>query len=358
MKEQILRNLIRESIKKMISESTLKEYSGDSGLEELAEVLGYADVIDFFEDNQGAVEAVYKWVESIPALRQQMKQSGMFESKLNEVEQTVKSEAASRLADFFRVPVRTLDKFNFDGNDNIQALSAALNSTSTQGTEMYYKMAIKLAKEELGVTESKIKEAINVNKSITTQQATKIAEKFAQYMSNKENKKFTVTKNSVEGPSFDLDMNGIEYDGGSYLIDTKGDIINVAVTPNEVYGNISMLESSLKEADMSKRYDGFTVIDNKTKKQYKFRYIRGVDNVKDENDAIKTVMVVTKQPRSNFMVYNLIKKGDFDKTKGEVIESTNVMETKIKEAGGRRFIKSENIRQYNASKIKEANKKK
>ena len=84
MKEQILRNLIRESIKKMISESTLKEYSGDSGLEELADTLGYSDVIEFFEDNSGAVEAVYKWVESIPALKQKMQQSGMFESSLKE----------------------------------------------------------------------------------------------------------------------------------------------------------------------------------------------------------------------------------------------------------------------------------
>jgi hypothetical protein len=363
MKEQILRNLIRESIKKMISETkSLNEYSGDSGLEELIEVLGYSDVMDFFEDNSGAVEAVISWAESIPQLRQKMKQAGMTESTLKEAEQTVKSEAASRLADFFRVPVHTLDKFNFDGNDNIQALSAALNSTSTQGTEMYYKMAIQLAKEELGVEESKIKEAINVNKRITTQQATKIAEKFAQYMSNKENKKFAVTKNSVDGPSFDLDVNGVEYDGGSYLIDTKGDIINVAITPNEVYGNISMLESNLKEGDMTRQYDGFIVLDVKDQKIYKFRYIKGVNNVTAENDAIAKVMRKTGKPRAAFMVHGSIKKGEWDKSDVPTLESvnksTNVMETKIKEAGGRRFIKSENIRQYNASKIKEANKKK
>ena len=46
--------------------------------------------------------------------------------------------------------------------------------------------------------------------------------------------------------------------------------------------------------------------------------MRGVDNVKDENDAIKTIMYLTKQPRSNFMVHGLIKKGEFDKTKGEI----------------------------------------
>jgi len=238
MKEQILRQMIRESVKKMISETkSLNEYSGDSGLEELLEVLGYSDVMDFFEDNSGAVEAVISWAESIPQLRQKMKQAGMTESTLKEAEQTVKSEAASRLADFFRIPVHTLDKFNFDGNDNIKAVSNALNSTSMQGAQMYYDMAIKLAKEELGV------------------------------------------------------------------------------------------EESISEADMSRQYDGFTVLDQKTKKQYKFRYIRGVDNVKDENDAIKTVMVVTKQPRSNFMVYGLIKKGEFDKTKGELVNEANDFES-------------------------------
>lgn len=175
MKEQILRNLIRESVKKMISESkTLKEYSGDSGLEELAESLGYDDVIEFFEDNSGAVDAVYKWVESIPALKQKLNQSGMVESKLKE------------------------------------------NSTA--------------------------------DRSITTQKATEIANKFAKYMSTKENKKFMVTKGSVEGPSFDLDVNGLEYEGGSYIINTRGDIVNVA-DQNKVYGNVNMLESKLRESD-------------------------------------------------------------------------------------------------------------
>ena len=162
----------------------LKEYSGDSGLEELVDTLGYSDVMEFFEDNSGAVDAVYKWAESIPSFKQKMKQSGMYESSL--------------------------------------------------------------------------KEAITANKSITTQQATKIADRFAKYMSSKENKRFTVTKGSVEGPSFDLDVDGFEYEGGSYIIDTKGDIINVAMANPEVYGNISMLESTIatrmkiKEANKKK----------------------------------------------------------------------------------------------------------
>ena len=77
----------------------------------------------------------------------------MNEAMLNEAND-VKSEAISRLADFFRVPASSLQKFKFDGSDNVKELTKALNSTSDQGSKLYYDMAIKLAKEELGVDES------------------------------------------------------------------------------------------------------------------------------------------------------------------------------------------------------------
>jgi hypothetical protein len=66
----------------------------------------------------------------------------------------------------------------------------------------------------------------------------KIAEKFADYMSEKEGKKFTVTMNSVDEYSFDLDLDGEPYEGGSYLL-KGGDIINAAVPGNPVYAKIN-----------------------------------------------------------------------------------------------------------------------
>jgi hypothetical protein len=71
---------------------------------------------------------------------------------LNEAKD-LKSEVISRLSDFFRVPAHTLQKFNFDGKDDIKALTKALNSTNDQGTKLYYDMAIKLSKEDLGIDE-------------------------------------------------------------------------------------------------------------------------------------------------------------------------------------------------------------
>jgi hypothetical protein len=274
MKEQILRKMIRESVKRMISESTLKE-----------------------------------------------------------AEQTVKSEAISRLADFFRVPAHTLDKFNFDGNDDIKSLSSALNSMSDQGTKMYYDMAIQLAKKDLGVEESVVTEASMSDIDIMAQEA----KDFKSFV-----KEFIKTHH-------DLSNAGEPGQFKDWL--------------QSIYDNAkaNMDESVVNEADMTRQYDGFIVLDQKTKKNYKFNYIKGVDNVKAENNAIAKLMQQTSSPRGNFMVNGLIKKGEFTKANAEVSEQqsdNNAMKTKIREAGGRRFAKTESIRQHNMSKIKEANKKK
>jgi hypothetical protein len=79
-------------------------------------------------------------------------------------------------------------------------------------------------------------EAMNMNKD-----ASGIARKFAQYMSKKEGKKFTVTPGSIDEKSFDLDLDGEKYMGGSYLVKDNGDIVNVAMG-NKVYGNIAQLD--------------------------------------------------------------------------------------------------------------------
>ena len=82
------------------------------------------------------------------------------ESTVNEgnKDEQVKKECISRLSDFFRVSPNALSKFNFDGKDNIKELTKALNSTSDQGTELYYQTAIKSVKKDLGVNESEVNE--------------------------------------------------------------------------------------------------------------------------------------------------------------------------------------------------------
>ena len=95
----------------------------------------------------------------------------------------------------------------------------------------------------------------NVDKNFPTLKTRYIAKKFAEYMSNKEGQSFTVTLNSPDGPSFDLDLDGEKYDGGSYLIAKNGDIINVALRERPVYGNISMLDETEKQKTKSSDID-------------------------------------------------------------------------------------------------------
>ena len=73
------------------------------------------------------------------------------------------------------------------------------------------------------------------------------------------------------------------------------------------------LNESINEADMSRQYDGFVVLDSKNQKQYKFKYSRG-NNVPQENEAIDKLVKGTKESRSNFAVHVFVLKGEWDKS--------------------------------------------
>lgn len=73
------------------------------------------------------------------------------------------------------------------------------------------------------------------------------------------------------------------------------------------------IDEDLNEGDMTKDYDGFILLDMRNKRQFKFFYERGVNNVKVEDAAIQKLMNFTKLPRSNFAVHGFIKRGKWDK---------------------------------------------
>jgi hypothetical protein len=82
---------------------------------------------------------------------------------------------------------------------------------------------------------------------------------------------------------------------------------------------LALIENSVNEGDMTKDYDGFIVLNGKTKKLYKFKYVKGTKNVQVENDAIAKLMKELDEDRSRFMVHGLIRKGEWDNTKAETI---------------------------------------
>jgi hypothetical protein len=91
----------------------------------------------------------------------------------------------------------------------------------------------------------------------------------------------------------------------------------------------SLGEAKVNEGDMTKDYDGFIVLDSKTKKTYKFKYVKGTSNVKVENDAIAKLVKSIGSSQANFMVHGFVKKGEWNSTDSEILESV-VNEAEIK----------------------------
>jgi hypothetical protein len=79
------------------------------------------------------------------------------------------------------------------------------------------------------------------------------------------------------------------------------------------------VNESLNEQDMTRSYDGFIIIDGKTKELYKSKYIKGTKNTKVEDIAFRKLVDLTGSPMANFMVHGFIKKGEWkDSTLEEI----------------------------------------
>ena len=89
-----------------------------------------------------------------------------------------------------------------------------------------------------------INESLNEAKraGLSKKETLKVAQKFAAALSKLDSKKYTVNPNYDED-SFDLDVDGVEYDGGSYNINSDGSVVNMAVRDakkvSPTYGNIN-----------------------------------------------------------------------------------------------------------------------
>lgn len=119
------------------------------------------------------------------------------------------------------------------------------------------------------LNENEMKEGLDVAKDMTDQETAGHAERFAKYMSDKEGGEFVVTAGSVEGPSFDLDFNGEKYDGGSYIILTNGDIVNMAIPDKPVYANISMLNEDDTEGNSGDEIEAEDINEEKSSTKMK-----------------------------------------------------------------------------------------
>ena len=79
-------------------------------------------------------------------------------------------------------------------------------------------------------------EAYGKPAGLTKEETMEVAQKFADAMSKVDKVKVTVNKRTLEEDSFDLDVDGGEFDGGSYNIYQNGNVMNMALPSNPIYG--------------------------------------------------------------------------------------------------------------------------
>ena len=102
-------------------------------------------------------------------------------------DEAIKKEVISKLSDFFRVSPNALSKFKFDGKDPIKELTKALNATSYEGAEQYYRVAIQMAKRDLGIHEAA--EFVGITESVELNEGVNNADDLANFV-NKESSHF------------------------------------------------------------------------------------------------------------------------------------------------------------------------
>lgn len=98
--------------------------------------------------------------------------------------------------------------------------------------EMLEEVLIK-AGSEYEIKEHKMFDGGKVDSKLTENEVEKIAKETAKALGSK----FSVTEGTIDNGSFDLDYDGVKYDGGSYIVLEDGDVKNVAMPKKPIVYN-------------------------------------------------------------------------------------------------------------------------
>jgi len=91
---------------------------------------------------------------------------------------------------------------------------------------------LQLQADQVGMTKTEWMAFYGVNEAkpagLSKEETLKVAQKFADALTQLDGKEYTVSSD-YEEDSFDLDVDGEEYEGGSYNINADGSVVNMAV---------------------------------------------------------------------------------------------------------------------------------
>jgi len=116
---------------------------------------------------------------------------------------------------------------------------------------------------------------------LTKAQTKKVAETLAKAISKHDDCKCTVNLKTLEEDSFDLDVDGEEYDGGSYNIYDDGSVVNMAVDGGEKYGTVkSSVEDFIKGLDKPQKFESVENEGTELNEAYEVHYSDGIRSMK------------------------------------------------------------------------------
>jgi ElaB/YqjD/DUF883 family membrane-anchored ribosome-binding protein len=138
------------------------------------------------------------------------------------------------------------------------------------------------------VVNEDLQEAYGKPAGLTKEETLKIAQKFADAMSKIEGNKVTVNKRTLEEDSFDLDVDGEEFEGGSYNIYQNGNVMNMAVPSNPIYGKKNDTVDTIAK-NMKKAFTNESFLDASDKNSEELDEAKGFKNTKNFQDFLEEI---------------------------------------------------------------------
>jgi predicted DNA-binding WGR domain protein len=127
------------------------------------------------------------------------------------------------------------------------------------------------------LNEGKFGDAMGLSKA----QTKKVAETLAKAISKHDDCKCTVNLKTLEEDAFDLDIDGEEFDGGSYNIYDDGSVVNMAINGGEKYGTVkSSVEDFIKGLDKPQKFESIETEGSELNEAFEVHYSDGIRAMK------------------------------------------------------------------------------
>jgi hypothetical protein len=235
-------------------EKFLEEIDG-MGESQIKKIMGknYIDTPGFYSDEKEDYDGIIDFMTSNMGKSDFEKLKKYWETKVAESVEYINEARIAIKHVYSNAPVRNkvlelLKSGKISESDFMAAVSkAGAPSKWLQRNSQYFKIEeengvkfYSLSKSGETIVNSQLNEAFGNRAGLTKEETLALAQKVADAISKIGDGKCTVNKKTLEEDSFDLDIDGEEYAGGSYSLYDNGNIVNHAIgnsVKEPIYGN-------------------------------------------------------------------------------------------------------------------------